>query len=203
MLVPLRGAAEDAAVRGARALELACWCCCSVPLQGAVLKRRVRFGVGMLVPLQGAVAGCCCQSVRFGASVLVPLCKAPLQSAASGCCCLEQCVPCGAGLHGPFAGCRWRVLLSKGCLHLRNLGAATGCCCESAVCAMKLGCMASLQGGGCEMSKAWAFGLDGDYVYVAKKGERLVATKKYLLLPEVYVGVIRDREAIIGFLPQI
>jgi len=61
---------------------------------------------------------------------------------------------------------------------------------------MKLGCMASLQGGGCEMSKAWAFGLDGDYVYVAKKGERLVATKKYLLLPEVYVGVIRDREAI-------
>jgi hypothetical protein len=63
--------------------------------------------------------------------------------------------------------------------------------------------MASLQGGGCEMSKAWAFGLDGDYVYVAKKGERLVATKKYLLLPEVYVGVIRDREAIIGFLPQI
>ena len=53
------------------------------------------------------------------------------------------------------------------------------------MCAMKLGCMASLQGGGCEMSKAWAFGLDGDYVYVAKKGERLVATKKYLLLPEV------------------
>ena len=102
---------------------------------------------------------------------------------------MEQCVPCGAGLHGPFAGCRWRVLLSKGCLHFRNLGAATGCCCESAVCAMKLGCMASLQGGGCEMSKAWAFGLDGDYVYVAKKGERLVATKKTILLSGVACAI--------------
>ena len=80
-----------------RALELACWCCCSVPLQGAVLKRRVRFGVGMLVPLQGAVAGCCCQSVRFGASVLLQgaavwssvypvelACTVPLQGAGGG-----------------------------------------------------------------------------------------------------------------------
>ena len=44
----------------------------------------------------------------------------------------------GAGL----LGCRVRVqgTTVKGCLHLRNWGAATAYCCQSAVCAMKLGC---------------------------------------------------------------
>ena len=39
----------------------------------------------------------------------------------------------------------------------------------------------------------WASGLDRDYVYVnlcSKKGERLVATKKNILLSGVYAGVI-------------
>jgi len=49
---------------------------------------------------------------------------------------------------GAAAGCGCRVLLPKGCLHLRNLGAATGYCCHSSssVCAMKLGCWCRCKG---------------------------------------------------------
>ena len=51
-------------------------------------------------------------------------------------------------LAGAAAGCGCRVLLPKGCLHLRNLGAATGYCCHSSssVCAMKLGCWCRCKG---------------------------------------------------------
>ena len=130
MLVPLRGAAEDAAVRGARALELACWCCCSVPLQGAVLKRRVRFGVGMLVPLQGAVAGCCCQSVRFGASVLLQgaavwssvypvelACTVPLQGAGGGYYCQRAVCILGTWVLLQGVAVRVRCVLCEAWVH--------------------------------------------------------------------------------------
>ena len=132
-----------------------------VPLQGAaagcsfsvlLLERCVRFGAG---PLQGAAAGQQLVSewcARFGAGLLVPLCRVPLQGAASGAAVRVVCVAAVAGcrcwvpcalwnwLAGAATGCGCRVLLSKeGCLHLRNLGAATGHCCQSAVCAVKLG----------------------------------------------------------------
>ena len=56
------------------------------------------------------------------------------------------------------------------------LHSITGCCCQSAVCAMKLGCWCCCRCG-CKMSIAlWALGRDGDCMYaVAKK--YFVATK--------------------------
>ena len=87
--------------------------------------------VALEVPLQGA-------AVRV-AGVLVPLrcrCKVLLQGAAAPVC----------GLRSAVAGCGCRVLRSKGCLHLWNLGAATRYCCQSAVRAMKLGCWCRCRG---------------------------------------------------------
>ena len=52
----------------------------------------------------------------------------------------ECCVRLWSWFAGAAAGCRCRVLLSKGCLHLRKWGAATRYCCQSAACVMKLGC---------------------------------------------------------------
>ena len=132
-------------------------CCLRVLLSQCALWRgewRVRFGACLLVPVQGAAAGCRCRVL--------------LQGAAAGCCCrmlccqsglcalavawwcgcrlllLEWRVRYGAGLpvplHGAAAGWGCRVQLSKACLHLRKLGAVTGYCCQSAVCAIKLGC---------------------------------------------------------------
>ena len=74
----------------------------------------------------------------------------PPQGAAAGCCfevLLSHCRRCRVPLQGAAAGCRCRVPLqgaARGCqragIQLRNLGAATGCCCQSVVCAVKLGC---------------------------------------------------------------
>ena len=114
-----------------------------------------------------------CRVLRFGARLLLR-CKLPLQG-----------VRFGAGvlvlLQSAAAKCCFRVLLlewcvrfgaSKDCLHLRNF------CCQSAVCAM--GCL-------------WQCGSWGameiTFIY-AVASERLVATKKYLLLSGVYAGVI-------------
>ena len=90
-----------------------------------------------------------------------------LVDAAARCCCrvllrvllLESRVRFGAGLRVPLQGAG-----------AGYLGAATGCCCQSAVCPMKLGYWCRCRGG-CEMSMAvWALGPDGGYVYaVAKK----------------------------------
>ena len=44
-------------------------------------------------------------------------------------------------------GCR--VLLSKGCLHVRNLAAETGYCCQSTVRGLKFGCAKCLWQCGC------------------------------------------------------
>ena len=55
------------------------------------------------------------------------------------------CVRFGAGVLVPlWSSCK------KGSLHLRNLGAATGCCCQSAVCGMKPLGAGVAAGGGCE-----------------------------------------------------
>ena len=76
--VPLQGAAQGAAVGVVCALELASWCRCRVLLQGAVPLHCCCW-----VPLQNAVRAAAAgllfeRCVRFGAGVLVPL-----QSAAS------------------------------------------------------------------------------------------------------------------------
>ena len=78
----------------------------------------------------------------------------------------------GAGLLLPLR-------VPKGCLHLRTSAGATGYCCPSAVCAMKLGCWIAA-GAGCKMFMAlWASGPDGDNFHaVAKESQRLVAAKK-------------------------
>ena len=104
--MPLQGAAS----RAVCAVEPA-------SLKVPLLEGRVRFGAGLPVPLQGAAAGCRC-GVRFGAGLLV------LLHGVAAVCCFR---PTGG------AACACRVLLSKGCLHLRNLGAATGYCGQSAV----------------------------------------------------------------------
>ena len=79
--------------------------------------------------------------VRFGAGLLVLLRVLLLEwrvrfRAAGAARVLLQGVAVSAlwSWHvGATAGCGCRVLLSKGCLHL-------GYCCQSAVCAMNLGC---------------------------------------------------------------
>ena len=96
MLVPLQGAAAR-------------FCCASV---------RVVCGLeaGVLVLLQGAAAGCCFSvtskwRARFRAGLLVLV---------EGGCCLECWCESGVCALGQAQG------TSKGCLHVRNLGAATG-----------------------------------------------------------------------------
>ena len=154
----------------------------------------VRFGAGMLVPLQGAAAGCCSGcccwgGVRFGAGLLVPL-----QSAASGCCAAallllgapaERCQSCGcrAAVRAMCTLWSWRAGATAECCFCRPVqGAGAGYYCQRAVCI--LGIWVLLQGtavrgrcalwsfgagvaarGGCEMAMAvWALGPDGDYV---------------------------------------
>ena len=112
-----------------------------------LLERRVRFRAGLLVP----TTGCRCRVLLEGAAVLCALCSWPA-GAAAGCRCKVSVLGAAAALKlacwcrckVPLQGCR--VLLSKGCLHLRNLGAATGHCCQRAVCAMKLGCWCRFRG---------------------------------------------------------
>ena len=164
MLVPLQGAAEGCCLR----VLLLEWC--------------VRFGaVRCRVLLEGSVLGCRCQSdvcvveracwFRAGgaaAAAVRVLCALEL---ASWCCCREP-------QQGAAAGCRCkvplqgaggcRVLLSKGCLHLRNLDVAAGYWCQNAVCAMKLG--------------GWLRDVYGSV--------RLGVAKKYLLLSGVYASVV-------------
>eukprot|EP00435_Cladocopium_sp_Y103_P074678 s105_g50.t1 len=118
----------------------------------------LRLGAGLLV-----AAGCCFKMLlsecclRFGAGLLarcsVPLCRVLLSAVrALELACWCRCrvplfrvpveVPCAlwSWLAGAAAGCRCRVLPTEGCVRLRNLAAATGCCCKIAVCAVKLGC---------------------------------------------------------------
>ena len=92
------------------------------------------------MPPQGAAAGCCFEVLLSHCR----RCRVPLQGAAAGCRCRVPLQGAAAGcrctvpLHGAAAGCRWRV--PEGCIQLRNLGGATRCCCQSVVCAVKLGC---------------------------------------------------------------
>ena len=92
------------------ALELGCWCRCRVLLRD--VDGRVCFGAWMLVPLQGAAAGCCCcrlytastcswQSLRNANAEL------PLQVASARCVWLcapwsfgaVAAAPCGCNVH--------------------------------------------------------------------------------------------------------
>ena len=116
------------------------------------------------------------------------LCRVPLQGVAAGrvqgagagCHCQRVPVSKGASVKG--CQCQ-RVPLSKGCLHLRNLDAATVYCCQSAVCVMR-GWLRDVYGS-VGIGPWWRLRL-----CLSKKGERLVATKKYLLLSGAYAGVI-------------
>ena len=94
----------------------------------------------MLVPLQ------CRRRVLQLEGAGLPV---PLQAAAAGCCfrvlLLEWCVRCGAGLpvllqDDAVAGWRCWLLLQN---------ASSGCCCQSAVCALGVAA-----GSGCEISMA-------------------------------------------------
>ena len=90
---------EGAAVTGVRALR-ACWWRCKVLLSGWC----VRFGAGMLVPMQSAAARCSLRVLLLEWRVRFPARTA--------------------------AGCCLRVLLSEWCaLSSRHAGAAGGCCC--------------------------------------------------------------------------
>ena len=126
--MPLEDAASRCCCFGAGA---AAGCRCRVLLQGTVRAACALWSWPVL--LQGATAGCCCQSACALWNWLA--------GAAAGCRCAVRVARalCGAGLPVPLLGAGCRVLLSKSCLYLRNLGAATGYCCQSAVCAMKLG----------------------------------------------------------------
>ena len=70
LLVPLQGAASGCCQSGV-CVDVCVWvgvCVCARFEAGAasgalLLEWRVRFGGGLLVPLQGAASGCCCCSV--------------------------------------------------------------------------------------------------------------------------------------------
>ena len=87
----------------------------------------LRFGAGMLVPLQGAAAGCCLRVLLEGAAVRVNAvlsewcvrfgaacwcrCKVPLQGATGRCHC-KMLLGAAAGVAAGFClRCRCRVLL--------------------------------------------------------------------------------------------
>ena len=135
---------EGAAVRAVCALwsghaGAAGGCCCS---------SGVRFGVGMLVPVQVAAASCCALAALAAGAAPGCRCRVPLQAAAAGCCfrvlLLElRARPAGAAGRC-LAGCGCRILLSKGCLHLRNLG-ERGVCYEAWVLVSRQGLAARCQ----------------------------------------------------------
>ena len=150
--------------------------------------------------LKGAAAGCCLRVLLTEWCVCVCACvrvcvraRSWLRSWRAGAAvgCRSKC---GAGLqvplYGAIAGCRCRVLL-KGCLHLRNLGAATGYCCESAVCAMKLGCWCRCRGWLRDVYGSVASGSDGDYVFaIANKASDCHHNIFLAILTGVYAGII-------------
>ena len=85
--------------------------------------------------------------------------------------------------------------------------ASSGCCCQSAVCSLELACWYRVVLSKCGVCyQAWVLvllqGVAGVYgsvdigilwrlrLFRSKKGEYLVATKKYLLLSGVFAGVI-------------
>ena len=95
------------------------------------------FGAGMLVPLQGAAQGAAVRVV----------------------CALWSWHTGGA------AGYFCRVLLQGAALRVL-CAAATGYCCQSAVCAMKLGCWCRCRGWLRDVYGSVGVGPDGDYVYM-------------------------------------
>ena len=130
----------------------------------------VRFGADMPVPvrrvlLHAAVKVACAVRMLWrwpagagGQRGWLCQCRVLLQGAAAGCCfrvlselgcALRSC--CRVSLEGAAAGCCFRVLLLE--LHvgaaaklLDALELGAGCCCQSAVCAMKLGCWCRCRG---------------------------------------------------------
>ena len=105
------------------------------PLQeGAAL--RVVFALwGMLVHCAVLLEGAAVRvAQRIGTGMLVPV-----QGAAGWCC----CVCFGAGMRVPL---QQSDAYSGICAVEVNLGAATGCCSQSAVCAMKLVCWCRCRG---------------------------------------------------------
>ena len=140
--VPLQVAAGSCCQSAVRALELGCWSGCRAPLQvaaGPCCQSAVRFGAWLLVPLQGAAAGCCCSVPLAGRAFrrLFALWSFVAQGAVSKCCLrfgawlLER-------LEGAAAGGS-RVLLSECCarfgawLLVPLKGAAAGCWRRNAV----------------------------------------------------------------------
>ena len=138
-----------------------------------ILEGAVTVGCTLWSGYAGACAGCCCMlllkwralSECFGGGLLVLegsawlcQCRVLLQGAGAGCCfrvlselgcALRSC--CRVSLEGTAAGCCFRVLLLE--LHvgaaaklLDALELGAGCCCQSAVCAMKLGCWCRCRG---------------------------------------------------------
>lgn len=137
----------------------------------------------MLVPLQSAAARCSGAAVRLvcvplSSWSLVRLYRVLLECGPVRVVCAVSGWPAGAA-----AGCCFRVvLLSKGCLHLSNLGAATGYGCQSAV-HCEAWVRVSLLGvaARCRWQRvSWAM-VGITFCAVAEKGERLVATKTLLL----------------------
>ena len=158
LLAPLQGAAVRVLLSVLWSLvssAAAAGCCWRVLLSGC---RCVRFSAWLLV-LQGAAAGCCCECfVRFEAW--------SLESAVEGCWCrctarcscysavcaleLGWWCRCGAAVRMsllvplPGSRCRGPGAAATRCCNTLLQGAAirvaAGCCCESAVCALELGC---------------------------------------------------------------
>ena len=117
LTVPPQGAAQGAAVRAVRALCLGldCWCHCKLSLQVQLKALLFEWRA-----LGSWPAGACRMPLwccRCGCALKLLLVR--LQGAAAGCALWSW--PAGAA-----AGCGCRVLLSKGCLYLCNLGVATG-----------------------------------------------------------------------------
>lgn len=174
-------------------MELACWCCCTVPLQGD--------------------AAGCCYACWCCCTVVLHL---ALHGGAARCCSrvvlLEWRVRCGAG----FLWCCFRVLMLEWCVRFL----ACWCCCRPPLQAAAAGprCRVLLQGADFRLWCAWVLalfegvaavergcccraarcpwqcgvlGLDGDYVYAIniKKAECVAAAQKNLLLSGVYVGI--------------
>ena len=146
------------------ALGLGCWCHYTVVVQSAAVRVLWLCCRAWLVSLRAAAVRVLW--LRFGACLLAPVdgaaaCRCKVLL--SGCCC--QSAVCALEL-GCWCGCRFAAQ-----------GAAVGCCCEVPLQGAAAGCSCRVQRGP----------IDTSY----QKGERLVAAaQRYLVLSEVYAGVI-------------
>jgi len=75
-------------------------CCCS---------SGVRFGVGMLVPVQVAAASCCALAALAAGAAPGCRCRVPLQGAAAGCRCRVLLQGAACRVACAARRCRWTV----------------------------------------------------------------------------------------------